>query len=196
MPMDSSFQTITFATSNINKFNEIQTIFQRDSNFLLEHMSVELLEIQSNVLEEVASYSLESIGWTNSLRPIFVEDSGLFIEVLNGFPGPYSSYVYQTIGLKGILSLMKGANNRKAIFKSVIALKYQEATHLCIGEISGSISTSKSNLGWGYDPIFIPDNMTGKTFGDLREIKNSISHRYLSSLRLIEKLAELTGGEY
>ncbi|NHJ02239.1 MAG: non-canonical purine NTP pyrophosphatase [Candidatus Heimdallarchaeota archaeon] len=195
MPYVSPFHSITFATSNINKFREIQNIFQRKSNYKLQLLPSELLEIQANSLEEVAAFSLENIIWEDENQPIFVEDSGLFISELNGFPGPYSSYIYQTIGLKGVLALLKGTTKREAVFKSVIALKYKKITHICVGAVQGSISESISDLGWGYDPIFIPDGTDGKTFGEIQEKKNYISHRYFSSLKLIQTLETIQRGE-
>jgi XTP/dITP diphosphohydrolase len=106
-----------------------------------------------------------------------VEDDGLFIESLNDFPGPYSSFVFDTIGNKGILQLLK--TNRKAKFQSIIA--YCEKNNdvmLFKGIVDGKISKKPMGTKWGYDPIFIPDGQK-TTYAQLRD-KNSISHRYIA----------------
>src|SRR5438093_11858528 len=78
------------------------------------------VEIQDPRPENIARFALES-ALKNNERLIVVEDSGLFIEGLSGFPGPYSSFVYETIGLKGILSLLRSSRNRRAYFQSSVA---------------------------------------------------------------------------
>ena len=105
---------------------------------------------------------------------MIVEDDGIFIDSLGGFPGPYSSYVHKTIGNKGILNLLK--YNRGAKFVSTITYCDKNGLESFEGKLDGTISKSQKGRGWGYDPIFIPKNMQ-KTFAQLDE-KNIISHRY------------------
>ena len=93
---------------------------------------------------------------------------------LNGFPGPYSSYIFKTIGNKGILNLLK--QNRKAKFVSIITYCDKNILESFDAKIDGSISKSVKGKGWGYDPIFIPNNLQ-KTFAELNN-KNELSHRY------------------
>lgn len=178
---------ITFATSNTHKFNEVNLLFEQ-STIQLRHLNTTLLEIQSANLEKIAVFTLKSCiqHFHNDL--IFVEDSGIFIKELNSFPGPYSSYVYKTIGLKGILTLMKDITNRKAFFQSSIALKIKDEIKVFSGIVEGQISHMISNVGWGYDPIFIPDSNGEKTFGELGSQKSQISHRYHATVKLIEYL--------
>ncbi|HYY90876.1 MAG TPA: non-canonical purine NTP pyrophosphatase, partial [Candidatus Dormibacteraeota bacterium] len=105
--------------------------------------------------------------------------SGLFIDALGGFPGPYSSYVYGTIGLRGILNLLNGQKQRGAFFQSSIAFGSPTLDpRLFTGRIMGSISKRASgNFGFGYDPIFIPKG-SKKTFGQTGLlVKNANSHR-------------------
>ena len=87
---------IKFASSNKNKILEAEKILS-DYGIIVESILMECPEIQSDDIEEVAKYSAE-FAFNKIKTPIFVEDSGLFIEGLNGFPGPYSSYVFSTIG--------------------------------------------------------------------------------------------------
>ena len=77
-------------------------------------------EIQSDSLQEIAEKSVLN-AYRKSGMPIFVEDAGLFIDALSGFPGPYAAYVYKTIHNSGILKLMENVTDRNATFRSVIS---------------------------------------------------------------------------
>jgi len=92
---------------------------------------------------------------------LIIEDDGLCIDSLDGFPGPYSSYVHKTIGNSGILQLLK--KNRNAKFISTIVYCDKKSLEFFEGKLDGTISQSEKGKGWGYDPIFIPKN-TKKTF--------------------------------
>ena len=105
---------------------------------------------------------------------MIIEDDGLYIDSLDGFPGPYSSYVHKTIGNQGILDLLK--KNRDAKFISNITYCDKKNLESFEGKLDGCISKSEKGTGWGYDPIFIPKN-TKKTFAELID-KNNLSHRY------------------
>jgi len=107
-----------------------------------------------------------------------MEDSGLFIEKLNGFPGPYSSYVYRKIGCDGILKLLEGEKERDAKFVSIVGFKKDKLIRIFKGEIVGKISYKKKGThGFGFDPIFMPENIE-KTFAEMNlEEKNLWSHR-------------------
>ena len=105
---------------------------------------------------------------------MIIEDDGLYIDSLGGFPGPYSSYVHKTIENKGILNLLK--KNRNAKFISTIVYCDKKSLEFFEGKLNGIISESEKGNGWGYDSIFIPKNMD-KTFGELTH-KNNLSHRY------------------
>lgn len=176
---------IGFVSSNVEKYKEIYEVFLLNSKIQLKFLRTTLSEIQSYDLEEIAQFSLETCTQKNFTIPYFVEDSGLFIESLKGFPGPYSSYVLKTVGLGGILKLLEETKNRKAFFQSSIALYLNNKISLFTGKVDGTISTSIAKSGWGYDPIFIPSQGDGKTFGELAEKKNLLSHRYLAVTKLI-----------
>ncbi|MEM4971440.1 MAG: non-canonical purine NTP pyrophosphatase [Sulfolobales archaeon] len=142
---------------------------------------VKKLEIQSESLEEIAYTSLRSAiehldisKWDS----IWVEDSGLFIEALGGFPGPYSSYVLRKIGLEGILKLLSGVSDRRACYRAVIAYTLKGSIGVESGELCGSIAYNPDGSeGFGYDPIFIPEGYS-ETLARLGySVKNRISHR-------------------
>ena len=110
-------------------------------------------------------------------KPVIIEDDGLFIDSLSGFPGPYSSYIFDTIGNNGILKLL--ADNRDAQFVAIIAFcdSSNEPT-LFESSVAGTISKNIQDGGWGYDPIFIPGKQN-KPYAEL-DNKNNLSHRYES----------------
>jgi len=166
---------IIFASTNEGKFKEILPLL-KNFDIEIEFMRFKSIEIQSEILEEVAleksNVAYEKIG-----QPLIVEDTGLFINSLNGFPGPYSSYVFQTIGNTGILDLLLNKTNRCAHFRTVIAYNDGNAKMTFTGETKGAISDHITEGGWGYDPIFTPEG-SSHTYGQ-QGITNkiSISHR-------------------
>jgi XTP/dITP diphosphohydrolase len=114
--------------------------------------------------------------------PVMLEDAGLFIEALKGFPGVYSAYVQKTIGNAGILRLMEGIEDRRAFFKSVVV--YAEPgmePQMFQGIVRGQIGhEARGMLGFGYDPIFYAGE---RSLGEMEITeKNRISHR-ASSMR-------------
>ncbi len=166
---------VLFASSNKNKYKEANSILSK-FGIAVKFFKCDLQEIQAKTLEEVALHKAQN-AFSQCARPVIVEDDGLFINSLNGFPGPYSSFVFKTIGVEGVLKLIK--SERKATFQSVIAYceKKQDVV-LFNATVRGNISRKPRGEKWGYDPIFIPEN-ENKTYAQLYH-KDSISHRYLA----------------
>ena len=165
---------IYFATTNLNKFREVRAIL-KEYGIHIEHLNAKGVEIQSDSLEEIASYC--AVQLLKYAEEVLVEDTGLFIKALKGFPGPYSSYVFKTIGNEGILKLMEGVENRRAYFKCVVAYcKRGLKPVLFTGVVNGFITHEKRGEGWGYDPIFTPEGYD-KTYAEMGEMKNKLSHR-------------------
>ena len=184
--------TVWFITSNRGKFQEASQKLA-GSKIAVVQKNLGYPEIQADSLEDVARFGVECLQ-DKVDQPFFLEDAGLFIESLHGFPGVYSSYVYHTIGLQGILSLFKEKpkTNRKACFRSVIAYKEPEQSpRFFIGECSGRItSEERGSHGFGYDPLFIPQGDT-RTFAEMpTEEKNQYSHRGRSLSQLAFFLQE------
>ena len=180
-------KTLYFVTGNKGKFSEANNKFS-GLNIKIIRKDLGYPEIQADSLEEVALYGVEYIQKRLN-KPFFLEDAGLFIDALNGFPGVYSAYIFYKIGCPGILKLMGEFkdNKRKACFRSVIAFKEPEKKpKIFIGESSGRISKmALGNNGFGYDPIFIPENEK-KTFAQMETTeKNKFSHRGKSLNKLI-----------
>ena len=180
-----------FITSNNHKFKEISRLFEEEHlSYHLKQYDIETLEIQSESIQEVAIAKLNSVR-DKLETSYFVEDAGFFVDnPLHGFPGVYSSYVMKTIGNEGILRLIADFNESKAHFKTVIALYFKPNDKIYIfeGEIYGKVSKNiRGKGGFGFDPIFIPNEFPEKTFGELTQIeKNKISHRGRAWRKLIE----------
>ncbi|MGC8995928.1 MAG: XTP/dITP diphosphatase [Thermoplasmata archaeon] len=180
---------IRVVTHNKHKYDEYKLLFENE-NVETEWINMEYVEIQDNDIENIALYSLNILK-DNVEEPYIMEDSGLFIESLNGFPGPYSSYVNKTIGNEGILKLMEGKKNRDAEFIAIIGLRINGENYLFKGKTEGIISSKISgNKGFGYDPIFIPKEQN-KTFAEMEiDEKNMYSHRMKAFKNLIRFLQE------
>ncbi|MEM1524857.1 MAG: XTP/dITP diphosphatase [Nitrososphaerales archaeon] len=186
MHVQDSIKKIYFATSNIHKFTEVSNILSKYGiNVIMVRRKI--LEIQSDNLIEIATQSLYNALKSGTKTPLILEDSGLFIRSLNGFPGPYSSYVYRTIGLNGILKILEGVEDRQAEFKSVIAFADKSMNiKSFIGVVKGRISyEARGTYGFGFDPIFIPNHLS-KTFGEMPpQEKNKYSHRAKALMKFI-----------
>jgi XTP/dITP diphosphohydrolase len=166
---------VTFASTNQNKYREVQSILSTHG-ISVDFAQVELIEIQSDLLEEIAKEKAKSAFAKVGRRPVIVEDDGLYVDALKGFPGQYSSHVFNTIGNEGILKLLVGSKDRLAHFRSLIAFFDGRMLSISEGRVAGRISDRITEGGWGYDPIFIPDD-ADLTFGQLREGKSKYSHR-------------------
>ena len=166
-----------FASSNEHKFQEAERILA-NLGMQINLFKTTLEEIQSNNLNDIAEkkaiYAYDLIQ-----KPVIIEDDGLFINALDGFPGPYSSYVYDTIGNKGIIRLLENTELRDAKFVAIIAYcDGIDNVQLFESSIHGKISSLIEKGGWGYDPIFIPDGES-KTYANVSN-KDRLSHRAAS----------------
>lgn len=167
-----------FVTSNIHKFQEARHILS-EYQLATAKLRLEAIEIQDDNLVNIAKYSvLDAVK--NCGLPVFVEDAGFFVEALGGFPGPYSKYVYNTVGLKGVLKLMEYIKKRNAYFMSVVAFSFSGEQPTCFaGKVNGKLALEeRGTSGFGYDPIFIPSQGNGRTFAEMAiKEKNELSHR-------------------
>ena len=181
-------KTVYFITSNKGKFLEAKTKFS-DLNIDIVQKDLGYPELQADNLEDIAHFGAEYLQKKFN-HTFILEDAGLFIDELDGFPGVYSAYVFYRIGCSGILKLLEKFDNskRKATFRSVYAYSEPDKKPiLFLGECRGTISKKViGEHGFGYDPIFIPDGET-RTFAQMEtEEKNRFSHRGKS----LEKLKD------
>ena len=172
-------KTIYFITGNEGKFSEIK---EKLKSFDIEIIRKDIgyPEIQVDTLEDVAEFGVKYIQKRFS-HPFILEDAGLFIDALKGFPGVYSKYVFHTIGCKGVLKLLEDVDSdkRTAVFRSVYAFsESNRKPKFFTGECFGKMGMAeKGKGGFGYDPIFIPEGET-RTFAQMSiGGKNTYSHR-------------------
>ncbi len=177
---------LVFCTSNRGKYEEAQS-FLGARGFSVRWERRALVEPQASTLESVV---LAKLGQVTTPPGGFslVEDSGLFIASLGGFPGVYSAYVLKTLGLKGVLRAVRG-QERSASFVAVFGLKGPGGVRLCRGEVRGGIAlTPRGKGGFGFDPIFIPVGGSD-TFAQMdHERKSRLSHRARALRGLVREL--------
>jgi XTP/dITP diphosphohydrolase len=178
---------IVFATNNSGKLSEAQKILSNTIQILsLKDIGAEAdIPETADTIEENALIKARYV-FENFQLDCFSDDTGLEVEALNGRPGVYSARYAGKDSNAGanmdkLLLELEGNNNRKAQFKTVIALIYKGEEYLFEGIIKGIIAEEKKgSQGFGYDPIFIPEGYS-KTFAELSsEIKNNISHRAIA----------------
>ena len=175
--MTGAKRVVYFATGNKGKYAEAAEVAEV-FGIRLKQLKFNKLEIQSSKLEDIASYAARHASSVTK-RAVVAEDAGLFIDALEGFPGPYSSYVYTTLGWGGILRLMEQAKRRRAHFQAVVAYSSPGNQVRCFsGIVNGTISRkARGKGGFGFDPIFIPLG-SRETFAELSVTeKNRFSHR-------------------
>ncbi|AGO61088.1 non-canonical purine NTP pyrophosphatase [Ferroplasma acidiphilum] len=164
---------IKFVTSNSHKYEEAKALF-KSKNIELSWVKMEYEEIQAEDNELICRDSCMKL--TEKIdSPFFIDDTGLYIKSLNGFPGPYASYVQSTLGNSRIMEIGAGS---EAHFKTVIGFSMESEIYTFTGILNGHIAKKESGTNkFGYDPIFIPEGYD-KTLAELStEEKNIISHR-------------------
>jgi len=170
---------LAFVTRNEGKFREVSRLLQAHG-FEVRMADLNVDEPQSDSMEYVTKKKATSA--LDLLRsPLFVEDAGLFVPSLNDFPGVYSSYAFSKIGNEGLLKLMEGRHDRRAVFRSMVGFvspSLHPEVLLFEGEVKGELATSpRGQGGFGFDPIFIPYG-SKQTFAEMKtEEKNKLSHR-------------------
>lgn len=187
---------LVFATNNIHKLEEVRAVVKDKFEILsLKDINCyEDIDEPGSTLEEnaliKARYVKEKYGYD-----CFGDDTGLEVDFLNGAPGVYSARYAggdhdSKANMRKLLKELNGISNRKAHFRTVIALIMDGEEHLFEGKINGSIITEeKGTAGFGYDPVFMPDGYT-QTFAELgNDVKNIISHRALAVKKLCDFLA-------
>ncbi len=161
-----------FATSNRNKLREVKKIL----GMPLKQLKVEIIEPQLWSINAVSKEKAKQ-AYARIRKPVFVEDTAIYIRSLDGFPGPFISWIHKTIGNQGLLKLMKGLKDRRAEAKAVVTFYDGRKLKQFVGSMKGMIAKQERGGGWGFDPIFIPHGYS-KTYGELGEDKkNEISHR-------------------
>ncbi|MCL8007789.1 non-canonical purine NTP diphosphatase [Gelidibacter japonicus] len=189
---------LVFATNNPNKLHEVQSLIPSSITLLsledigcYEDVPETQDTIKSNAIQK-ASYIKEKYGYD-----CFADDTGLEVDALDGAPGVFSARYAgdqrnSEDNIQKLLESLKHSSNRKAQFKTVIALELQGDQHQFTGICKGEITKNKSGTnGFGYDPIFKAEGYH-KTFAELSlEEKNRIGHRGIAINQLVKFLNTL-----
>ena len=192
-------KTIVFATNNAHKLEEVRAIVSGKINIVsLSDIDChdEIPEtsdtLEGNALQK-ADYVKEHFGYD-----CFADDTGLEVEALNGEPGVHSARYAgnahdSEANIEKLLHALAGKQNRKARFRTVIALIINEQELFFEGVVNGHIIGNKrGESGFGYDPVFIPEGFS-QTFAELgMDIKNKISHRAMATRKFADWLIQYT----
>ncbi len=168
---------LLLATSNAHKYSEARGILAA-RGIRLARLECDLVEIQSDSLAEIASKkAADALSLCSG--PVIAEDAGLFVDSLNGFPGPYSAFVHGTIGCAGILrALAQGARGASFCAAVAYAEPGMRRPRVFESRVRGTIARRELGGGWGYDPIFVPEGSAG-TYAQMGD-KSRVSHRALA----------------
>lgn len=183
--------TLTFATGNEGKLSEARSLLE-PLGYKVAQFDGGYPEIQVDDLQAVAEFGLEHLAERID-PPFLLEDAGLFVDELDGFPGVYSSYVFGTLGNDGILTLLEDVDGpqRSARFRSVVGYHDGDEARCFEGVVEGTVAReARGQHGFGFDPIFVPEDRD-RTFAEMTEKeKGELSHR---SRALDELVAYLQG---
>lgn len=176
---------LVFATNNAHKLSEVRAMV----GDTFEILSLEDLGCHDDIPETAETLSGNALMKAEYIAEkfhvdCFADDTGLVVEALGGAPGVHTArYAYHdrhdpVANTKKLLSELEGKTDRRAAFITAIALIIGGQKHLFEGRVDGFIATEERGTeGFGYDPVFIPED-TGKTFAELGvDAKNKISHR-------------------
>ncbi len=185
---------LVFATNNAHKLSEIKAILG-DRVEILSLADIECHDDIPETADTLEGNALIKARWVHERYGMdcFADDTGLEVDALGGGPGVHTArYAYPDrydpeANTRKLLAELQGKACRSAQFRTVVALIIKGEEHLFEGIVRGEIATEeRGEEGFGYDPVFIPEE-TGKTFAELGvEVKNSISHR----ARAVEKLTD------
>lgn len=174
-----------FATGNSGKIKHVEKILPE--GFKVEQLDLETIEPSENI-EEIAKSKVKQAEEKTDLEDhafLIADDSGIFIESLNGFPGPQTSFFDEKVGRANILKLLDG-KSKEAEFRAAIALKTPEGKiKIFTGSKKGTLVEPRGGQGFGYDPLFLPEDRD-QTWGENVNQKDESSHRQ----KALDKLRE------
>ncbi len=179
---------LSVITSNPGKVGEYRSALA-GLGIEMEHLRFPYMEPQVDSLEEVVRHGLGELR-SQGLQDFIIDDSGLFVDALKGFPGVYSAYALKTLGNEGVLRLLDGVEGRQAEFRCCIGCSREGAADIVVsGTCQGwMLQAPQGEKGFGFDPIFSPDGKRSFAEMDMEE-KNVISHRGRAVQALAESLA-------
>jgi len=172
-----------FITGNKNKFDEVAAILPE-----VEQLDIDLPEIQEIDPHEIIKAKLTE-AFQHTSGEFIVEDTSLYLDCMNGLPGPLIKWFLKTVGNKGLADIAEKFGNSKAQAKTMIGYATdRDDIHFFEGVVEGKIVQPQAVSGFGWDPIFLPDGHT-KTFAEMdKPEKNEISMRRMALNKLSEFL--------
>ncbi|MBU1976165.1 MAG: non-canonical purine NTP pyrophosphatase [Nanoarchaeota archaeon] len=174
--------TLYFITGNSNKLAEAKTIISD-----IEGLDIDLPEIQEIDPEKIIKEKLTEACKVRQ-GEFFCEDTSIYLDCLNGFPGPLIKWMLKTLGTQGIYDLVSKYPNHKITAKTIIGYTNGKETKFFSGEVKGTLVKPRGETNFGWDPIFLPDGYD-KTFAEMESAqKNMISMRRKSLEKLNEYL--------
>lgn len=189
--------TLVFATNNAHKLDEIRRIVGDKFNIL----SLNDIDCHDDIPENeptLEGNALVKARWIKNRYgyDCFADDTGLEVDALGGLPGVHSARYAPGDGhdskanMALLLANMEGKADRKARFRTAIALIQGDKEHLFEGKVEGTITTAPHGKdGFGYDPVFAPLEGDGRTFAQYSpDEKNTISHRGRATAALLDYL--------
>lgn len=182
-------KVLFFCTSNENKFKEIQTML---GNYLpdieIKQNSTEIPEYQGDP-DTIANKKL-STALEKSRGPLLIEDTSLCFNAFKGLPGPYIKDFLGKLGCEGLVDMISGQSDKTAFAQTILGLgKNKKTFKLFKGITNGEIVAPRGERKFGWDPIFQPEGKD-KTYAELGEEKNKISHRYKAFDEMVKFLKE------
>jgi XTP/dITP diphosphohydrolase len=177
---------LSYVTSNPGKAREAAEYFDGE----VSQVDYDYTEIQSDSLATIAAHGAREAHAAVE-GPVLTDDAGLFVDALGGFPGPYSSFVHDTVGVERVWRLAEPEADRRSSFRTALAycdettLEHEpDGVRVFEGRVTGRLVAPRGEGGFGYDPIFEYD---GQTFAEMDAAeKNAVSHRG----RALEAFAE------
>jgi len=177
---------LALVTGNPGKLAEAWRL----SSLPLEAVSIDLPELQSLDLHEVLRAKGEE-AWRRVGRPLVVEETGLELAALNGFPGPLVKWMLKAIGPEGIAQLAERAGDTRATARCLLLYRDAERSVVAEGITAGHlVLPARGESGFGWDPVFQPDGHE-LTYGELQDAqKDAVSHRGRAWRALLSRLHE------
>ncbi|KAG0296895.1 hypothetical protein BGZ96_008250 [Linnemannia gamsii] len=181
-------QKLVFVTGNKNKLAETRRIL--GDHFQLESVNIDLPELQGTNQEIALEKCRQASKIVNG--PVFVEDTGLGFNALNGLPGPYIKWFLEGVGLEGLNKMLVGFSDKgAAAYCNIVYTTGPDVEPIIFeGRVEGKIVDARGPTSFGWDPVFQPDGYD-QTYAEIdSSIKNTMSHRFLAVCKLRAYLAK------
>lgn len=179
-----SSKKITFVTGNMKKLEELKAILGNGFPFKLDNAKIDLPELQGEPEEvaiEKAKLAAKEIN-----GPILIEDTSLCFNALGGLPGVYIKWFFEKVGNEGLYKMLEGFEDKSGYAQCIFTFCAgpESVPVTFVGRTYGKIVKPRGPEGFGWDPVFEPDEHD-KTFAELdKEVKNKISHRFNSLMKV------------